>query len=174
MTKLVLTAIGDEREGLVSALSRTVQDHEGNWLDSRFTRLAGKFSGIVLVDVAPDREDSFSAAAARLLEEVGLSVQISSAADASPGSGGRELTIQLVGMDRPGMVRQITGALAELGASIRDLHSWTADTPEGGGVLFQAEVVVTLPDSTESEAVREVLEPIADDLMVDLELAERE
>lgn len=172
MTKLVLTAIGDEREGLVSALSRTVQDHDGNWLDSQFTRLAGKFSGIVLVDIAPERAEEFGAAAAQLHDEVGLTVHVSEAEIPASASTDRELHVQIVGMDRPGMVRQITAALAELGASIRTLHSWTSDSPEGGGVLFQADVIVTLLEGTESEAVRQVLEPIADELMVDLELAE--
>ncbi|PZO58332.1 MAG: transcriptional regulator, partial [Pseudoxanthomonas suwonensis] len=34
MTQLVLTAIGDDREGLVSALAEQVDLHGGNWLES--------------------------------------------------------------------------------------------------------------------------------------------
>lgn len=51
MAKLVLTAIGDDRAGLVSALSDAVAERGGNWLESQLARLAGKFAGIALVEV---------------------------------------------------------------------------------------------------------------------------
>ena len=57
MTTLVLTVIGDDRSGLVGALSGVVADHGGNWDRSQMARLGGKFAGIVMVTV-PDRSAS--------------------------------------------------------------------------------------------------------------------
>jgi glycine cleavage system regulatory protein len=53
MATLVLTVIGDDRSGLVSALSGVIADHGGSWERSQMARLAGKFAGIVVVSV-PD------------------------------------------------------------------------------------------------------------------------
>ena len=50
-TSLVLTFVGDDRPGLVNAVSQTVAAHGGTWLESRSARLAGKFAGVVLVGV---------------------------------------------------------------------------------------------------------------------------
>lgn len=169
MTQLVLTAVGDEREGLVAALSEVVEAHGGNWLDSQFSRLAGKFAGIVLVDLPAEQVAAFTDAAAGLREQVGWRVETISA---GPGGGeGHEVEVHLLGLDRPGTVRQVTAALASQHVSIKTFHSWTRHAPEGGGVLFEARAVVTLPAGVEADAVRAALEPIADELMVDLEIA---
>ena len=48
MTSLVLTFVGDDRPGLVNAISEKVVDFGGTWLESRSVRLAGKFAGVVL------------------------------------------------------------------------------------------------------------------------------
>lgn len=170
MTHLVLTAVGDDREGLVSALSQAVESHGGNWLDSELARLAGKFAGIVLVDVPADRVAAFTAAAAALREQIGWKVDVTGG-DVGELAG-RQVEVHLVGLDRPGMVRQVSTALAEQHVSITSLHSWTRSAPDTGGVLFEASATVNLPEGLEVEAVRAALEPIADELMVDLELTD--
>ncbi|UEJ82953.1 transcriptional regulator [Brachybacterium halotolerans subsp. kimchii] len=191
MTQLVLTAIGEDREGLVSALARVVETQGGNWLDSQFARLAGTFAGIVLVEIDESRATSLEAAVADLLSEVGWSIEVTrapehEAADAAGAAGGgaaagaagsvaaSALRVHLLGQDRSGMVHQVSRALAEQGVSIESFRSWTLDAPEGGGVLFEAEALVRLPATgiggADADVVRRVLEPIANDLMVDLDL----
>ncbi|WP_420113045.1 glycine cleavage system protein R [Pseudactinotalea sp.] len=172
MTLLVLTAVGDDREGLVSALSRAVEAHGGNWLDSQLARLAGKFAGIVLVDVPEENVRAFTDAAAGLREQIGWKVDSTPAGDG--GEAGRAVHVHLVGLDRSGMVRRVSAALAEQHVSIHRFRSWTHDAPQGGGLLFEAEAVVTLPHGVEEETVRRALEPIADELVVDLELLEHD
>src|SRR5690625_1612099 len=79
MTTYVLTAIGDDRPGLVSAPSSVVDDHGGSWVDSSLALLAGKFAGIVLVDVAESRAERFVQELATLAEQVGLRVEATAA-----------------------------------------------------------------------------------------------
>ena len=45
---LILTAIGDDRPGLVGELSAAISAHQGNWLESSMSRLAGKFAGDII------------------------------------------------------------------------------------------------------------------------------
>ena len=52
-TPLVLTFVGDDRPGLVNAISEKVAACGATWLESRSARLAGKFAGVLLVS-APD------------------------------------------------------------------------------------------------------------------------
>lgn len=178
MTQLVLTAIGDDREGLVSALAEQVDLHGGNWLESGLSHLAGKFAGVVLVDVPEDRAEELTAALASLQQSVGLRVDVTEARTAErdamladgPAEGSVPLHVHLIGQDRSGMVREVTTALAELHASIAELRSWTTDAPQGGGVLFEAEALVHLPAEGDPTEVREALERIAGELMVDLEV----
>ena len=45
MASLILTVIGDDRPGLVSALSTPINEHGASWERSQMARLAGKFAG---------------------------------------------------------------------------------------------------------------------------------
>lgn len=167
----VLTAIGEDRPGLVAALASVVDEHGGNWVDSQLALLAGSFAGIVQVELPLERAEDFLAALPALDEEAGLTVSATEGrgSEASPGPQ-RALRMHLLGQDRTGMVREVTMALRSQGATIDGLRSWTREAPEGGGMLFEAEAELRLPADAEEEAVREALETIAAELMVDLEL----
>lgn len=175
MTQLVLTAVGDDREGLISALSLAVAENGGNWLDGQFARLAGKFAGVVLVDVPDKGEVPFREAVAGLESSVGWRVEVTDIAQ----TGGPEvhtpaaaapMQLRLLGQDRPGMVREVSKALAAQHVTIDEFRSWTSDAPEGGGVLFEADATVRIGEGGDESALREALEKIASELMVDLDL----
>ena len=61
MATFILTVIGDDRPGLVSALSAPINAHGASWERSQMSRLAGKFAGIVLVAVADERLEALAA-----------------------------------------------------------------------------------------------------------------
>ncbi|HMU17750.1 MAG TPA: ACT domain-containing protein, partial [Thauera aminoaromatica] len=50
-TSLILTLVGPDRPGLVSAVSACAGAHGANWMESRLTRLAGQFAGVVRLEV---------------------------------------------------------------------------------------------------------------------------
>ena len=167
MTKLVLTLLGDDRPGLVSAVSRVVADHGGSWLESQLARLAGTFAGIALVDVPSDSVGGLRADLAGLsaIVEVGVKDAATPAA-----SAGRRLVLHLVGHDQPGIVRQVTEALASRGVSIEQLATATVEAPMAGGLLFEADAVLTAPEGVAVEELQSDLESLARELMVDLDL----
>ena len=174
MLTYVLTAIGDDRPGIVSTLAAAVDDHGGSWVDSQLALLAGKFAGIVHVELPEDRAEAFLDALPALADAVGLHVEAEPAAEGDAPAGGAAtgdvLVLTLLGQDRTGMVREVTTALHSAGATIDALRSATREAPEGGGMLFEAEAVVRLPAGADETVVRGALEAIAAELMVDLEL----
>lgn len=169
-TAYVLTAIGDDRPGLVAALAAAVDEHGGNWVDSQLALLAGKFAGIVQVELPDERAQSFLEALPALSDEVGLDVGATVADGPVEPVPHSALRLHLLGQDRTGMVREVSSALRSQGATIDGLRSWTREAPEGGGMLFEAEAEVRLPADADQDGVREALETIAAELMVDLEL----
>src|SRR5271166_7184035 len=98
---LVLTVIGRDRPGLVSAVSETIAAGGGNWLDTRMASLSGQFAGMLLVAIAPEKADAL-AASLRKLEAQGLRFIIEKS-DPTPITG-RTLRLELVGLDRPGII----------------------------------------------------------------------
>ena len=51
MESLVVTVIGKDRPGLVESVSAVVEEHGGSWVESRMSRLAGEFAGILYPDI---------------------------------------------------------------------------------------------------------------------------
>ena len=86
MTTYLLTALGDDRPGLVAALASAVDEHGGSWVDSQLALLAGKFAGIVEVDLPAARVEAFLAALPALEASRGLRVE-APAAEAVSDSG---------------------------------------------------------------------------------------
>jgi glycine cleavage system regulatory protein len=167
MASLILTVIGSDRPGLVRTLAETVAAHGGSWLESRMARLAGQFAGIVRVE-APDS----LLADLKALEGQGLRIVVQSG-DEGPGTPvpTPRLALEVVGNDRPGIVRDITQILAGCGVNIEELITGVASGSFSGETLFRATALLRAPDEDAVEAVRAGLEQLGDELMVDIQEA---
>ncbi len=172
MATLVLTAIGDDHLGLVDALSGVIADHGGNWEKSHMAHLGGKFAGIVMVSVPDDRAEGLIANLAPLETQGLLDITAELSPPSTASQGGSRLSVDLVGLDHPGIVHDISHALAVRGVSIEELESETSSAPMGGGNLFRARLIVELPTRVSVQEATEVLEDLAHHLMVDLEVHE--
>jgi len=166
---LVLTVIGSDRPGLVELLSKTVTGHGGNWESSRMARMAGRFAGILQVSAAPADADRL-AAALGALEGLRVVVERATAAGAAP-SPTRLLRVELVGNDRPGLIRDVSSALADRGINVEELATEVGDAPMAGGMLLKVTAQVRAPRDVSAEALRQVLEARATDFMVEVGLA---
>ena len=164
---LVLTIIGTDRPGLVQLVASRVADHGGNWLESRMCHLGGQFAGIARVEVPAGKVAELRQSLQGLAAD-GLRVTVDAGEGTGPAARGTAATIELVGHDRPGILRNITGVLAAQGVNVEELSSECVSAPMGGGNLFQARVRVLVPAGVKLESVRADLEKIAADLMVDL------
>jgi glycine cleavage system regulatory protein len=165
---LVMTVIGKDRPGLVESVASIVAEHGGNWLESRMSRLGGYFAGIVRVEVPVEKERPV-AEALKLLDARGLTVVVHS--DQPQAALGRRTNIlDIVGQDRPGIVRQISHTLAEFGVNVEELHTECASAAMSGETLFKARAVLNVPPSCEVLKLREELERIAADLIVEISL----
>lgn len=169
---LVLTAIGDDRPGLVESLSQAVADHGGSWQESYMAHLAGKFAGILRAEVPTDRAASLEAAL-RQLASTGLQVVVEASRHQAAGEA-RSLLLELIGLDHPGIVRDISHALASRGINVDELTTELTNAPMSGEPLFKARVQLRLPADASIDDLRDTLEALANDLMVDITLDDSE
>jgi glycine cleavage system regulatory protein len=170
METLVLTVIGEDRPGLVSALSARLTAQSALWQRSQMARLAGQFAGIVEVVVAADKVEDLIADLESLAPQ-GLAVTMARTST-PPKTPIHLLSLDLVGDDRPGIVAEISALLSARRISIEELATSVTDAPMAGGMLFQAHAVLASPISADESELRAALEALADELMVDIHLAE--
>jgi glycine cleavage system regulatory protein len=168
METLVLTVIGDDRPGLVSALSVRLNGQGASWQRSQMSRLAGKFAGIVEVVVPAGKVDGLVADLESLADQ-GLAVTIERTSTPLETVTHR-LSLELVGTDRPGIVAEISALLSARQISIEELATSVTHAPMAGGMLFEAHAVLAAPTSGDQTELRAALEALADELMVDVAL----
>ena len=170
MATFILTILGDDRPGLVSALSAPISAHGGSWERSQMSRLAGKFAGIVLVAVPDARADAL-VADLTALETQGLHVTLERTDEVAEQRWQR-LHLELLGADHPGIVAEISAALAGSRVSIEELSTDVRDAPMAGGPLFEAQAVLNAPLSVSTDALKTMLEGLANELMVEIRLSD--
>ncbi len=164
--RVILVVSGSDRPGLTKALADAVHGAGGNWLESHLSRLGGKYVGSVLVELDAAALPSLEADV-RKVDASGLRVSVV-AADQETLSSGDTLTVELVGQDHPGIVREVTAVLATLGVNIDSLTTSTEHGAWSGEPLFRAEARVTLPQGVDRDKVQAALEAISGEVMVDI------
>jgi glycine cleavage system regulatory protein len=172
MATFTLTCIGDDRPGLVSALSAPISAHGGSWERSQMARLAGKFAGVLLVEVAEEDAEAL-VADLTALTEIGLVVEVERT-DAPVEHPSIRLHLDLLGADHPGIIAEISASLARLRIGIEELSTDVRDAPMSGGRLFEAQALLEAPPSTSVAELRSMLEALADELMVEIRLSDAE
>lgn len=167
---LVMTVIGGDRPGLVDSVAQVVAKHGGNWLESRMSRLGGQFAGILRVQVPADRQASMKDALAKLAD-TGLTVVVHQDDSSGRPTTNQGTVLEIVGQDRPGIIRQISHGLAQFGVNVEELESDCASAAMSGEAIFKARFHVSIPASCQLEELRRHIEQIGADLIVDVTFA---
>jgi glycine cleavage system regulatory protein len=166
-TSIILTLIGPDRPGLVRLLAELVAERGGSWLESRMARLAGQFAGVVRIAV-PALAAAPLIAALEGLADHGLrvSLEVAAAEEARPPQAG--FVLEVVGNDRPGIVRDFTRALSACGVNIEELTTDVLSGSFSGETLFRATARLCGPSADAAVRVRAALEHLGNELMVDI------
>lgn len=171
-TSLVVTVMGPDRPGIVSALSERAQRFGANWAASRMAKLAGEFAGMVHFEVPRENADAL-AAALRALESTGLRVVIAKSEGADTTTGLRGLELELVGDDQLGIISNLTRILAERGISIEHMHTEIIGGVAPAKQTFKVIAHLLAPTALSSDTLRRELGVLANEMMVDIALDER-
>ena len=164
-TSLIVAIVGEDKPGIVERVSNLVLAAGGNWEESRMARLSGKFAGILRLSVNSVNAEKLTLDLVGL-EALGLKIVV------EPGTptidaGYETIGLELIGHDRPGIVRDISNLLAGRGVNIEELETELTSAPTSGDVLFRARARLRTPRTVAPDELRSLLESLANDLMVD-------
>lgn len=163
-TSLVMTLLGPDQPGLVEMVSTAVAEHDGNWLESRMSRLSGQFAGILRIECPSTMADAL-AARLRDLSSEGIAVQVIVESTVEPDPR-VEVTIDVVGNDRPGIVRCLAAAVAAAGGNVEELATRLESAPMAGHPLFHATGRVSLQADANPASLATAIEDLGEDLSV--------
>ena len=128
--------------------------------------LGGQFAGLLRVEIDESAGEKLRAA---LSELSGQQLEIIVHRSSSDESNCSEVAmVEIIGQDRPGIVKEIANAFASEGVNVEELSSHCSSAPMSGERLFEAKAKVCIPESCDTDKLRERLESIAEDLQVDV------
>jgi len=166
---LVVTVLGQDRTGLVDAMASRVARLGGNWVESKLTRLAGCFAGVVRIDIEDGQVDALRRSLDTMADE-GLTVQVGLADEPTDEAGGVRLRLEFVGHDRPGIVREVAHALAEHGVNVDDLATGVTSAPMSGEPMFTALVDARPAPGADIATLAGEIERVAEACELDVEV----
>ena len=168
-TSIVLTVLAADRPGLVSDLSTIARNHSANWVNSKMSRLAGRFAGLVHLEVMQQQLDSLITAL-KDLQNQGIQIHINHNDESAPmqAHSDETLVVELLGQDREGIIKDISQQLAILGINITELLTEQRTASMSNEILFFAKITVVLPETISADDVQTQLEAMSDQFMVDI------
>lgn len=152
MGSFAIAAVGADRPGIIAALTRVIADAGGNLEDGSMTVLSGHFAIMLLTEIDADPaalEASLHDATARF----GLTVTVREVGPADRPPPPTHL-LSVYGTDRPGIVAEVSQALAAMGINITDLTTRVID---GERAVYAMALEIALADDMDADAVRDAV-----------------
>ncbi len=169
MNYFALTIVGRDRPGIVSQVTEILFKQGCNLADSSCSILGGQFAMILILG-HPDYTgmESFGDAF-KPLEDADLTVALrvlKPGGEIRPEIEGDLCMISVYGADKPGIVYHVANVLGDRNVNITDLNTKLVGSEERP--VYVMVIEATLPEGVEEEDVNAWLEPIRDELQIDI------
>lgn len=173
---LVVNAVGPDRPGIVSDLTKLVVNQGGNVGESIASRLGAHFGLMMLISVPKSKSMELQDAVKGMadMSTTCYTTTNPDAVEVKPRVGYKGF-FYLSGADNPGIVHKVTNILAKHRLNIDELKTFEDDSvPYGGVTLFQMSGTCTSPaplaNGFSPAAIRDELESLGDSMNCEITL----
>ncbi len=166
MKSIVLSVLGDDKPGMIDGLSSIIVSHNGDWVESKMSKIEGKFAGILRVNIPGDTIEPL--VKELMSADLGLSIACEELRAPESLAEFKNYNIELIGNNHTGIIRQLSHVLANLGANLEEINTEVIEGTMSGEKLFKAKINLHLPLGVDEDFVRAKLEQIANEMMVEI------
>jgi len=168
MTQLiVLSAIGTDRPGVVNDLSKVVLDCGGNIEESRMTALGSEFAVLLLISGNWHTLTKLRAALDKLTSSGGLEINIRKTAMRADQQNCMPYAIDVVSLDQPGIVFNLSNFFAARSIEISDLATRQYAAAHTGAPMFSVQLTIGVPQEVSISQLRDDFLELCDHLNLD-------
>lgn len=170
MKYVVITAVGNDRTGIVNELSNEILNDGGNIEDSRMAVLGGAFSIIMLVAGEQAAIDKLLSQIPSLEQKLGLTIVIKETEPKPYGSHLIPYRIDIVSMDHPGIVHDVADFFASRKINIEDMSTATYAAAHTGTPIFSMHLTVAVNAGASIAELRHEFQDFCDRLNLDVSM----
>ncbi|MGQ0592699.1 MAG: glycine cleavage system protein R [Gammaproteobacteria bacterium] len=163
----VISALGNNRPGLVHQLSKAVKDCGCNILDSRMAVLGGEFAVILLLAGTWDAIAKIESMIPRLEDSLDLTLISRRTEIREKVANLMPYAVEVVASDRPGIVHDIAQFFSSRDINIEELFTGSYSAAHTGTPMFSLHVTISVPTNTSIAALRGEFMDLCDQLNLD-------
>lgn len=169
-TKLVISALGADRPGIVDELSNIIYSHSLNIEDSRMTVLGGEFAVLLLVSGEQASIDAIQTQANDIEQALQMRLLIKTTTESSYIENAIPYSVEVAALDHPGIVNNIASFFSERNINIVNLHTESYSAPHTGTPMFALHMTIGVSADTNIAHLRDAFMQVCDELNLDAEL----
>ena len=165
--QLVITALGDDRPGIVDELSNALFRHDLNIEDSRMSVLGGEFAVLLLVSGEQASIDDFVADTASLEQSLNMKILVKATSSTGSKQSILPYTVEVVAIDHPGIVHKLASFFSSRQINIVDLHTERYAAAHTATPMFSVNMTIGIPTEISIKALRDEFINMCDELNLD-------
>ncbi len=165
---LVITAIGEDRPGIVNELTDVLLKASLNIEDSRMSVLGGEFAVMLLVTGSENSINSIHQQKKSLEKTLQLNLLIKATSGRISNDSFSRYEITVEGLDNPGIVHKLAHYLSQQRINIVNMQTDSSHAPHTGTPMFTVNMLVDIPSSHDMEQVKDDFSKECDELNMDV------
>jgi len=168
--QLVITALGEDRPGLVGELSEALTSRKLNIEDSRMSVLGGEFAILMLVRGAKDALDDFISNITGLEDTLNMRLLVKATESREAAVAPVACAVEVVAIDHPGIVQDITRFFSSRNINIVEMDTNCYPAAHTGATMFALRMTIGVPAEQAISSLRDDFVSLCDDLNLDASL----
>ena len=169
-TKLVISALGADRPGIVDELSNIIYSHSLNIEDSRMTVLGGEFAILLLVSGEQSSIEGIQAKSTDIEQALQMRLLIKTTTESVPAGNSIPYSVEVAAIDHPGIVNNISRFFSSRNINIVNLQTERYAAPHTGSPMFALHMTIGISADTNIALLRDAFMQVCDELNLDAEL----
>ncbi len=166
-SNLVVTAVGEDKPGIVNELSRSVMDCGCNIEDSRMSVLGGEFAVILLVSGNWNTIAKLETQLQGVGERLGMTVVTKRTGGRTAADNLLPYAADVVSIDHPGIVHSLANFFSSRSINIEEMHTSSYRAAHTGTPMFTVHLEIGIPSEVHIAQLREAFLDFCDELNLD-------
>jgi len=163
---LVISALGQDRPGIINDIAKVCVDYQCNIVDSRMTVLGTEFAIIMMISGSWDSVAKLENALPGITKSMGLT-SIIKQTQYRQHAESIAYTVNVVSLDHPGIVHDIAGFFSEQKINIIDLETGNYSAPHTGTKMFNLSMNINISAETHLASLKSNFLQFCDDRNLD-------
>ncbi len=165
--RLVISALGQDKPGIVNALSKIIFDSGCNIMDSNMSVMGGEFTVMLMAEGHWNNIAKLESALDAAKDKLNLVISTKRTGERTKKRNVLPYAIEVVSVDHTGIVSQLTSFFTQHAINIEALRTDCYAAPHTGTPMFTINMIIAIPADLHISTMREQFMNFCDEYNLD-------